>query len=127
MNTLLDEFLASVENSQANETVCGKYAPPPAPFPFDSALSPTSRTDCKWTINMSQDGADMSTHSVTTKEGCCGICWADPKCKAAEYNPRTLQCHLKETNQPVTRNGGSLSCVALKDIDEAKEYWADFD
>ena len=31
MRGLLDQFLASVENSQANETRCGKFRPPPPP------------------------------------------------------------------------------------------------
>ena len=33
MQALLDGFLASVENSKANETKCGKYAPPPPSAP----------------------------------------------------------------------------------------------
>merc|ERR1712203_145734 len=33
MMDLLNDFLASVDNSQANETMCGNYAPTPAPTP----------------------------------------------------------------------------------------------
>jgi arylsulfatase A-like enzyme len=37
MKRMLDDFLASVENSQANETRCGKYAPPAPPTLWQSA------------------------------------------------------------------------------------------
>jgi arylsulfatase A-like enzyme len=48
MSTLLAEFLASVENSQANETHCGKYNPHP-PSQAERNDSFSDRV-CEWTV-----------------------------------------------------------------------------
>ena len=124
MSTLLDAFIASVNYSQAVEVGCGKYAPPPAPSPPTPAPSP--RSDCTWASNMGQSGSDIAEHAAATKEECCGMCWADAECKAADFTGGKL-CHLKGENAPVERADGSVSCVPLKDADEAAEHWAQFD
>ena len=130
MTALLDAFIASVENSQANETKCGKYAPPspavptPAPGPL-----PPARTDCKWAENMGQRASDLPSSrigSIKSREECCALCWAEPQCKAADFTGGA-SCHLKATNEPVPRADGSISCVPLKDATEAAEHWAQFD
>jgi hypothetical protein len=127
MSTLLEDFLASVENSQENETKCGKYAPPsPAPPTPAPGPLPPKRTDCKWTLNTGQHGGDISTRDATSKEECCGLCWANTDCKAADFTGGKT-CHLKAANMPVDRNDGSISCVALKNRTEAEVHWAQFD
>jgi hypothetical protein len=127
MSTLLENFLASVENSQANETKCGKYGPPsPAPPTPAPGPLPPARTDCKWTENTGQVGSDIAERKVASKEECCSLCWADSMCKAADFTGEHL-CHLKGTNEPVHRADGSVSCVPLKNRTEAGAYWAQFD
>ena len=128
MSALLDAFLASVNNSQANEVGCGKYAPPPAPTPAPPPMPlPPKRTDCSWAVNMGQQGSDLGNpRTVASKEECCGLCWADAACKAADYAKSGL-CHLKGDNVPIARDDGSISCVALKDAELAAEHWAQYD
>ena len=128
MSALLDAFLASVNNSQANEVGCGKYAPPPAPTPPPPPTPlPPKRSDCSWAVNMGQHGSDLGNpRTVASKEECCGLCWADAACKAADYAKSGL-CHLKGDNVPIARNDGSISCLALKDSEVAAEHWAQYD
>jgi hypothetical protein len=114
-----------VNNSQANEVGCGKYAPTPAPTPAPPA--PTPRSDCKWAANMGQYGSDITpVRTAASKEECCGWCWANAECTAADFT-KAGKCHLKGTNKPVVRDDGSVSCVPLKDREQAREHWAKFD
>lgn len=124
MSGLLSDFIASVKYSQQNETGCGKHKPSPAPSP--PGPLPPPRTDCKWVENMGQHASDIARHAVKSKEECCGLCWADPACKAADWT-QGRDCHLKASNQPVARDDGSVSCVPLKHPQEATEYWTQFD
>jgi hypothetical protein len=125
MKGLLDAFIASVTNSQANETKCGKYAPPPAPTP--PTPLPPKRTDCKWIENSGQQGSDLAVPSnVGSKEECCGVCWANKACVAADYTTGGL-CHLKGENKPIARSDGSISCAPLKNATEAGLHWAQYD
>lgn len=120
MKGLLDEFLASVENSQANETKCGKYAPAPPPTPPSD--------ECDWHENTGLDGSDMKSEvvkTIETKEDCCGLCKATEGCVAADFNLIGLEtldenlnhveaeykCHLKEAYSPKDRFDGSIACV----------------
>lgn len=127
MSTLLEDFIASVQNSQANETKCGKYGPPtpePAPTPAPGP-APAPRTDCKWATNTGQNGTDLYARNVSSKEECCAICWAEARCKAADFHGHT--CHIKDADAPKPRNDGSVSCVPMKDRTEAEIHWAQFD
>lgn len=104
MKKLLDEFLASVANSQENETHCGQYAPPaPPPGP-----APPS-SDCDWHNDTGLDGGDVLTIDVASKEECCGHCRAVAGCAASCFKGST--CHLKEKYSPKTRKDGSIACV----------------
>lgn len=113
MKALLDGFLLSVKNSQANETKCGPYAPSPSPAP----PSPP-RTDCAWSKETGLEGSDIDVLGVTTKEGCCGACWARPDCAAADFTGGKT-CHLKEAHEPKPRHDGSISCVPKRSSSSA--------
>lgn len=105
MMDLLSGFLASVDNSQANETMCGQYAPAPAPTP----PAPPS-IDCDWHSDTGLDGSDMDAVTVKSKEECCGLCKANPSCAASCFTGGNL-CHLKSEYSPKTRHDGSVACV----------------
>ena len=74
---------------------------------------------------MGQEGSDLYNRQVTSKKECCGVCWADTKCKAADFHNKI--CHVKAENKPVPRKDGSVSCLALKNATEAAQHWALFD
>merc|ERR1711939_852760 len=67
MSGLLNDFIASVQYSQQNETGCGKHHPSPAPPP---GPLPPSRTDCKWANNTGQSAGDFAHRVVQSKEEC---------------------------------------------------------
>jgi hypothetical protein len=56
MSGLLVDFLASVENSQANETKCGKYGPN-ATAAAAHPLAPSKNDNvCAWTVCETEEG-----------------------------------------------------------------------
>ena len=127
MSALLDVFLASVNNSQANEVGCGKYAPPPAPTPTPPPTpQPQPRSDCQWALNMGQKEADIYTRGAASREDCCAMCWAEPKCVAADFTGGKT-CHIKGKNNPIPRADGSVSCVPLKNATLAAAHWLQYD
>ena len=102
----------SVQHSRSDESRCGGK-PPPAPTP--QPTPPMPRSDCMWANNTGLYGTDIvKISNVASKELCCGLCWGNPKCKAADYNnfhSSGKECHLKSENTPVARHDGSMSCV----------------
>ena len=103
-----DTFLASIQNSQVNETKC-KAGPPGPPGP-----PPPPSSACTFTSGAGLDGADAYMKIVHAKEVCCAVCRADPKCTASTFDQG--DCHVKyETPKIVTgRAPGSYVCVPTK-------------
>lgn len=104
MKALLDDFLASVVNSQANETGCGEYAPPALPSP---QTAPSS--DCDWHENTGLQADDIASITVASKEECCGHCQAAAGCVVASFTGGDT-CRLKSKYSPL-RESGSVACI----------------
>eukprot|EP00040_Diaphanoeca_grandis_P039447 m.259066 g.259066 ORF g.259066 m.259066 type:complete len:628 (-) comp37543_c0_seq1:99-1982(-) len=108
MQGQLTEFLASLQNSQVNETMCASGPSPPTP-PLPPA--PPS-TLCNFTNKQGLNGSDSAlVHHVTSKEECCGYCVADKSCTSATFVGS--ECHIKHVAvQRVTGRGdGSWVCI----------------
>jgi len=88
-------------------SICGE---PLLPSPAPSPPTPASK-DCKWHSDTGIEGNDFQKVAVNSKEECCAVCSDTDKCVAADFNPMTLVCHLKQAFNPVWRNDGSLACV----------------
>lgn len=108
---LYNDMLASIANSKANETGCGKPSPPAPPAP----PAPPSST-CQWYPNSGLNGSDIAMRTgVSSREECCGICVATHNCVAADLNGD--KCHLKSTFDRIVR-AGSTACVPPTTITE---------
>jgi hypothetical protein len=113
---LLNEFLASVNMSQYEETKCAIRDRGPDTTHKHHGPLPPPRTDCTWSTNTGQQGSDIDNVVATTKEECCALCWANPQCRAADFTGGKT-CHIKGANNPIARNDGSISCVPKRDLD----------
>ena len=89
-------FLASLKNSQVNETKCARKGPSPSPLP---PAPPSS--SCSWVDGAGLSGADAHLAHVKTKEQCCGLCLADKLCKGATFYGGS--CHIKHTGPSVQK------------------------
>ena len=63
---------------------------------------------------------------LRSREECCALCWAEPKCVAADFTGGKL-CHIKGTDNPIARGDGSVSCVPLKNATVAATHWLQYD
>jgi hypothetical protein len=117
MQAQLTEFLASIANSQHNETKCaGGRRPPhphPPPPPPDPPVPPS--TSCNFTQGEGLVCGNAYERKVHTKEQCCGECMADKLCTAATFNKG--KCNVKHVAFPsdcpraTDRGPGSFVCV----------------
>lgn len=74
-------------------------------------LLPCTATDI---FAVGQSSSDFYTVNVSTKQLCCGECWAQKKCAAADFHVGGGGhgiCHLKTVDHPIARGDGSISCV----------------
>jgi hypothetical protein len=114
MLTQANAFLASIQNSQVNETKCKASKPPkptPAP-PTPPTPAPAPSSACNFTEYAGLHNADASTiKGVTTKEACCGACMADMQCGGATHDGST--CHIKHGKPEIVGNRpkGSFVCI----------------
>lgn len=110
MMGLYTGMLASIKNSQINETGCG--GPPPPPPPTAPQPPPAPSSDCTWYPNSGLNGSDIQTRHASTKEECCGFCKSVKGCAAADFGSGL--CHLKSFFQRKVRSG-STACVPSQD------------
>lgn len=98
-------FLASIANSQKNETKCSASPVPPAP-----PAPPSSK--CNFIQHAGLESNDAQRDNAHSKEQCCGICIADKLCTAATFSHGA--CHVKTESPPKIvqgRDAESFVCI----------------
>ena len=106
MKNQLSSFLASIKNSQVNETRCASSPPSPSPPP-----SPSSA--CQFIQGVGLNASDFRHFHYKSKEECCGACIADKACTASCFDGK--MCHVKhgKTAPPIVHGRGNDSFVCI--------------
>ena len=95
---------------------------PPSPSPL-----PPSRDDCVWAAGVDYEVGkpnQLPTRDSTSREECCAICWAEPRCAVAVFSgakakgrcdsPPGRNCCWLKTEAELRRKGsdpGVMSCM----------------
>ena len=114
----LTDFRASIQNSQVNESGCGR-ASPPRPSPPSPPAPPSSA--CTFISGAGLNGSNAERIHATSKEACCGLCVAVKACRMATYTSGANLCNMKDTVDPVVHGRSPHSVVCVKPPSESTE------
>ncbi len=113
-------WFRSVNNSIANESVCGASPAPPAPAPFPP--NPPSVSNCTFVAGTALNGEDIARGTVGSLDECCGACTVTSACVASDFVAASAAkptyrgeasggtCHLKSAF--ATKPGSSAQTAA---------------
>merc|ERR1712039_1096455 len=86
MKTKFTAWYESVTWSRSKESLCGGHPTPPSPPPPPPAPAPAPSHGCDWHLDTGLNGKDIKSEVVASKEECCELCKASPRCVAADFN-----------------------------------------
>jgi hypothetical protein len=79
-----------------------------------AAMAPSAAAPALCTFEAGTDfqPGDIGQHPAQTREACCELCAADPKCHAAAWNGPTFKtCYLKDQYALPTPSQGATGCM----------------
>eukprot|EP01044_Picomonas_judraskeda_P004018 COSAG03_NODE_344_length_8812_cov_3.890049_6_plen_335_part_00 len=75
-------------------------------------LAAVSAALCTFEAGTDYQPGDIGQHPAQTREACCALCAADPKCHAAAWNGPTFKtCYLKDQYALPTPSQGTTGCM----------------